>query len=187
MQNLLYLTGVGDERTTHRQERFVAWRGKRVGWNNVVFFDSKWTSLEPIDQKLSRLEDTIASLGKQATTVLAISAGATELVYLFHKYPELKRGITFAGAPQGAQTIGAKYHERAPQLEAAQLLSESIIAEDPSLFAGRITVYRPLKDEVVARPLMSIGDASFKTIPMVGHVASITTALLFQFPRPTDV
>lgn len=148
-QNLLYLTGVGDERTTRRQERFVTWRGRKLGWN-VVFFDSKWTSQEPLSEKFERLEGAIAPLEKVNTTVLAISAGATELVYLFHRYPEFNRGITFAGAPQGSQTIGVRYRQRAPQLEQAQLLSESLIAQDPSEFAGRVTVYRPLKDEVVA-------------------------------------
>ena len=183
-QNLLYLTGVGDERTTQRQERYASWRGGKLGWN-VVFFDSKWTSKEPLTEKLARLEDTIAPLDKDNTTVLAISAGATELVYLFHKYPELKRGITFAGAPQGSQTIGVRYRQRAPQLEPAQQLSESIIAQDPSMFAGRVTAYRPLSDEVVAQENILIGDAAVERIVMVGHVASIATALALHFPRPS--
>lgn len=184
-QNLVYLTGVGGEKITARQERYATWRGRKLGWN-VLFFDSKWTSNEPLEQKLRRLDDSIHSLEKKNTTILAVSAGATELVYLFHKYPELKRGITFAGAAQGSKTIGEKYRKRAPELQSAQQLSESIISDNPSQFADRITVYRPIWDEVVARENMLIGSAKLKTTPMIGHVASIATALVLQFPRPTD-
>lgn len=184
-QNLLYLTGVGGESITSRQERYVSWRGSKLGWN-VIFFDSKWTSDELLEQKLRRLDDVVTPLDKSKTAVLAVSAGATELVYLFQKYPDLSRGLTFAGAAQGSKTIGEKYRQRAPQLQAAQMTSESIISDNPTQFADRVTVYRPFHDEVVAQPNMLIGDATLKRIPMVGHVASIVTALTFQFPRPNE-
>ena len=177
---ILYIPGLGDDKTNQRQRRYLEWRYRNSD-TKLIFYDSKWLSDENYNQKWQRLEKILSTIDLENTHVIGVSAGGSLLVRAVQEYPSIGTAHAVSSKLINADGIGENYRKRAPALYDAVLVSQSMI--DDKNLSLKTTIYRPLYDNVVPLSNMIIPNARRKRNPMIGQAAGIIWFLLFMLPK----
>jgi pimeloyl-ACP methyl ester carboxylesterase len=136
-----------------------------------------WDDQAPFQPKLERLIAQIDRSEGQVVLV-GVSAGATAALIAYSERPtRVHAVVTICGRIRGGSVEHLR--PRSPSfVEAVERLKEV----EPTLTRAerrRILTLHPLSDGVVSVEAASLPGAENRTIPSVGHLASIVFALLF--------
>jgi len=181
--HLIYIPGVGEQKSAESQQRVVAhWKRQGV---TAELFPIHWASNENWDVKYHRLLDLIDQRLAEGNQVglIAASAGAAAAIAAFGARRDHLLGVVcVAGKINRPETIGAHYRKRYPALLDAAKASERALQSLPSDGRERIMSRYALADETVYKPDSRVPGAHNVMVPTIGHALTIATQITLGYP-----
>lgn len=176
-KTVIVVPGLGDEAAVSKIRAIT----KRWGNNyDVRFFDSRWESSEPYENKRQRLNEFAKNSNDENVSVVAYSAGGALAITLLNVGIKINKLVLISCKLKRPEGIGPKYQKRALALVDAVEISQQTIGKLTQDDKDKIVCMKPLFDGVVDRQDMVIEETENRIIPFVGHGASIGFAMLFQ-------
>lgn len=174
---VIYVPGLGDHRSRSQQRVLRAWQAYGIKTAVVCM---QWRTDEPFAAKLKRLLTAIDDFRARGyrVSLIGVSAGASAVINAYAARPsEVQRVVCICGKLRNPETIHPVTFRRNPAfLESLERLPKSIEVLTAAQ-RERILSIRPLADESVPPQDTFVPGAKVKTIPTVGHVVSIATAI----------
>lgn len=183
-QLLIYVPGLGNEKTVNRQRIVV----KKWGDKNTdsLFLEPNWQDKnEDFLTKLKRLTKSVSTtdLNKyDAVTIVGTSAGGSMGLNVFNEFktnPKV-RLISVCGKLRNVENIGWQYQSKNPAFIDSVIFSEKVQQSLLEVDKKRILAVIPLFDEVVRKQCMYFDGIETKRQYTLGHVISIAYAILFK-------
>lgn len=179
---VLLFTGLGDDSTIRKQERYIDWLNKRRPETaQIHMFATRWHTPETYEEKRKRALAFVAE-HQNARVGYGISAGAGLLLSLATELPEDFSYHFISGKLRRPETIGKERNKSAPALY------DTVVASEQSFEAKRsekssMNCYAGFLDGVLRIEDMRLPDVAFKRIPMIHHTATITLAYVTVLPH----
>lgn len=172
----LLIPGLGDEESLYIVKKFWKLRNR-----NLDTFDTRWATKENADDKFNRLCEFYESIDSKKVELICISAGGSLATQLLARYPEITKAIFISTKVKGSTRIGKSFQKRAPALLESVRASE-IALQSADDYHNKVTIYRPLIDNIVPVKDMLVAGAKTKRVIAIGHTFGIGMALIFNIP-----
>jgi pimeloyl-ACP methyl ester carboxylesterase len=170
---IIYVPGLGDVDLSMRRRALGLWKYRAV---KPVVFGVDWSTAEPWQQKLHRLNTFIRQTAQPNTAIVLVgeSAGAAAVTQAFADNPSIVAGVVLlCGKSQFPELLGSSYTSRHPALKDAVTASATVTQGLTAQQRAKILNLHPLFDPIVPVRETKIPGTKNSVIPMVGHAASI--------------
>lgn len=187
MENVLYIPGLGSERTLNFQRRYVRFLNLFTR-NHIYFFEPRWESdrEEDADAKYARLNGFVESIGG-IKSVIGVSAGATLATRLALESQDSIEAHLICGKVHTAGTPSGEYHERAPALHESVAINDNLLSDVHG--SGKnldyLYCYIPRDSEfdgAIRTEYMTTEGATNVMLPSLRHDRAIIYALVKYLP-----
>ncbi|HSX30408.1 MAG TPA: hypothetical protein VLE99_00630 [Candidatus Saccharimonadales bacterium] len=173
MRVVLYVPGIGDHYTVVRRLATIGWYLYGV---RPVVHRMDWSDGRPFAIKLQSLLqhiDRLVATGHRVSLV-GESAGASAAIHAYAARPQaVQRVVCLCGKLKHPQSIRPSVLLANPAFgESMALLPHSLVKLDDASLA-RVRSIHPLRDSSVPIDDTQLAGAEWRTIPSVGHAASI--------------
>lgn len=177
MSEVLYIPGLGNGRLLTAQRGYVALLNRmRSPEEQIDFFEAKWETDEPYDEKYDRL------LAADPRKIFAVSAGAALAVRITIEQPKVEVAHLICGKVTAPETIGPVYQSRAPALLEAVQESDELIKGGNH--GNRFVCYVPRLeyDGAIETVHMVVPNAPVVELPPFKHLLAISYTLARYVP-----
>ena len=181
---VIYIPGIGDDVKMLQSTLIKRWRLYGV---QPLVHEMPWMDKEPFAPKLERLVALIDDLYDKGHTVSLVgaSAGAGAAINAFAARKNKVNGVVcIAGKVNNPNSIGDGYRQRSPAfLESALQVQFSLDILDDGDYRKRTMSRYAVFDPVIPREDSIVLGGINKTVPTIGHSATIAEQLLLGAPN----
>ena len=175
---IIYVPGLGDTTASGRKFAIRLWKIYGI---SAVVHQLYWADKEHFAPKLATLLSHIDESAAKGYRVSLVgeSAGASAVMHAYAaRHSTVHRVAHICGKLQGGESVHPSTYSRNPAFaESMALLPSSIATLGRSHLLGRVLSVRPLVDKSVPLPDTIIAGIQTRTIPTVGHMASIALGI----------
>jgi hypothetical protein len=164
-----------------RAINILAKKYRKYGLNLSVFevdWHAKESNFEDRFMELCKLTDSLIK-GGEPVCLIGYSAGASVVLSIFEKFPQVDLVVTVNGKILNTNTIGEEYYNPNPSLRASIKKMDLALPKLSPEQIRKVICLKSLYDEVVLPSDATLPGAKIITKPYVLHAPSIALSLYF--------